>query len=291
MSDGEISDDYASGSGDERRPADHYTGVRPTPEQETTMADLRARNASLRQQLRRLNGELDRQLEQHGQKTTRVLPMPRSAAQMSPVERRAAQNEALRRRIAELQDRVHAAQAADRVQEVQNDWGAVTAQYEALRDEQRSLENIHRNQMVIVEAQEQAAQEMAALRAQHHSEQRQLKDAMRRAKDEREEAAAQHRALVARMDRLEEKLRSQEAAGPSVLALDEMQRLVEERDHVVESLKYQVAVLSRTNVSDKKRARIRGACLGRQLEALREEHRALSERAAKRTTAEDLAGR
>lgn len=260
--------------------------VQATPQQETTLVDLKARNTTLRQQLQRLNTELDQQLTQHGQKITRVQPLPKK--NLSPQEKLVAQNEALRRKNNDLSDRLHVAQTVERSPEMHNELGSLTNEWKQLQSENKSLENIYENQMVKITVADQIEEELKQIRAQHNEEVRQLKETTRRAKDEREQELGYFKQLHRQLDRLEEKLRVQESAGQSVKSLKDMQQQVEEKDHIIESLKYQVAVLSRTNVSDKKRARMRGEKIAKELEELREEHQLLTERLNKRSLAEEL---
>jgi chromosome segregation ATPase len=251
------------------------------------LMDMRRRNAELRNQLIDLNNQLDQHLNRHGQKVAR--PFSPRQRQVTSAERQHRRNDATRRLNAEIIQKLQRADALDRVSEVRNLLNEKNSSLQKAREENRSLENVYANQMVKVEDLERTEEDMRSRKAEHHEEMRMIKEKMRRLKIQNSERSGQVKSNQRQLEKLEGKVKVQEAVGSSMKTLQELRDEESEKDRVIETLKYQVAVLSKTNASDKRHARSKTAQTSKELAELREEAALLRERAASHRLVDELA--
>lgn len=250
-----------------------------TYEQLELISDLKAQNLSLRRQLVELNRLLDEQLTRRGQKIGRVQPVVnKGRLNSADVLRR--QNEGLRKQNNELVERLHQADKLDQHSHAQNKLGELHVQLLQLRDENLSLENIYSNQMVKLNRIDKIEHDMRRMRDAHNEDLREMKSHTRDFVKLREDEMIHVRQQTKVLNRLDEKLHIQVSVGTAVSSVADMESQLEERERVVETLKYQVAVLSKTNNSNKKRAQIASQKHSRELEHLRAEAAHLKQRLA-----------
>lgn len=225
----------------------------------------------LRSQLVSLNRILDEHLTQKGQRVSRIQPVPRTVSAMFPSDRLAAKIEVQRKINHDIEERLRQAGNLDRVSELMNTLGALHAELEELRSENRSLENVHQNQSVKLEVCSRIDGEIGNAKNQHNEHVSDNKTKARKAKDEREKEMDQYKHYIRAVERMEEKLKVQDAIGSEISTVAEMQEQVEERDRMIDALKYQVAVLSRTTTNDKRKAKTKASKVQKEVEDLRAE--------------------
>lgn len=235
----------------------HSVADASQPEMQELQA-LRKANLALRSELLSLNRKLDDQLGQRGQRgvggRAPIAPKP---TEMLPSDKLQMRNDEQRRINSELREALTRPHVQQRMSETANSLGAVKAELEQLKSEAQGLENVraHQEQQLarirIVEG------EMQKARDQHAETQRGLKDAARELKEKRERDMAVYSKTIRQVERMEEKLKVQDEVGAAVKSVDAVREQVEEKDRMIDALKYQVAVLSRTNAGDKKKARDR----------------------------------
>jgi hypothetical protein len=244
--------------------------VQLTPEQHATMAELKRANLNLRAQLLDVNRLLDDHLAQRGQRVAQVHAVPKKGGQM-PSDRLARKNEQQRRVNAEMTAKLHQANQQAIVNSASNELNELKNNARLYRSENRGLENVYahqNNQLAVVRRVEQ---EMKDAKAEHSNELRGWKDEGRASKEVREAEMTAYNRTMRAVERLQEKIRIQDDVGVAVRSVSDMHEQVEERDSIIDALKYQVAVLSKTSVTDKKRAKTSSERIARDLVALRDE--------------------
>lgn len=246
--------------------------VEVTPsEQQQTLAELRRNNMRLRAELLALNRKLDDELNQRGQRgVSRVHAVPKKGA-MLPSDKLLQKNEHQRKVNNELSEQLHRPHMLRRYKESTNTVGAYSADVAALSSEIRGLENVHHHQRQQLDKLENVEREMNDERAKHHQQLRDFKDQSRHWKEVRESEMSAYSKLIRQVERMEEKLRVQDEVGAAIKSVGDVREQVEEQDRVIDALKYQVAVLSKTSSGDKKRAKAVNDRIARDLHALREE--------------------
>lgn len=250
-----------------------------TPEQKAVVQELKQANKALRLELLDLNRELDTCLELRGQRAGRVPPLPR-ASTASAADQLILKNERNRKRNHELLSKLHQADGLERITDLRNSMGKVSGDADVLRGENRSLENVFAHQMVSLRVTLKVEEDLAKERQEHLEYVRGLKEQMRVAREAKEAHTAVFRDLSKHIDRIEEKVRVQNDIGDSVRTVEDIRQHLEAKDRTIDALKYQVTVLSRTNVSDQKRSRIVSTRLSAELHSLRSEAEELRQQLA-----------
>uniref|UniRef100_A0A7S1Q4L1 Lebercilin domain-containing protein n=1 Tax=Neobodo designis TaxID=312471 RepID=A0A7S1Q4L1_NEODS len=251
------------------------------------IAELRKANLALRAELLSLNTKLDEQLGQRGQRVSRAPAVARGAA-MLPSDRLSAKNDQLRRENAELREQLNRPHIQQRMSEIRNAIGHVLKQLEDANSELKGLQNVqaHQDQQLVriraVEA------EMAATRGDHAEVLRRAKEQSRQLKDVREADMAEYSKLIRHVERMEEKVKVQNEIGAAVKSVETVKEQVDEKDRMIDALKYQVAVLSRTSAGDKKKTKAVRDRLQRELHNLREEASSLRKQVKALGTAAEM---
>ena len=261
----------------------------PTPQQDAILKELRSQNANLRRQLSTVNSQLDEQLSRKGLKSG-YRPPAAAAPQKKHttiLDQRRNHNDKLRKRNQEVEVQLEG-RDLQRLRDLRNLCGEISRTAEDLKDENRSLENVYANQRQKLAAVEKVEEEMAAAKAENDAEIRETREQIRRAKELRDADASEMKGLRVKLSRMEQKVKVQDTVGSTVRSVGELQEQVEEKDKTIEALKYQVAVLSKTNVTDKKRAKARSAKISQQIADLREEVELLQDKLKAKGLAAEL---
>jgi chromosome segregation ATPase len=246
----------------------------PLAEEVTEATELRQANLQLRAELLDLNRRLDEVLHQKGQKVSRVHAVPKGAA-MLPSDRVAAKNEQQRKMNAELCEQIQRPHVQHRMSDAANALGHAKHLLEEATSEMTGLENVLVHQRHKLDRIDLIEREMGDARSQHAENQHLLKDRTRTLKETREKDMAEYNKLIRLVERMEEKIKVQDEVGAAVKSVELVKEQVEESDRMIDALKYQVAVLSRTNVGDQKKARAVNDRLSKELHSLREEAESL----------------
>ncbi len=203
-----------------------------------------------------LNSQLDEQLAMRGQKIARA---PTSARQLGSADQIARKNDALRKRNNELQSLVFQAASLQRVQELQSAVLLKSKERDQLVEENRSLENVYANQMAKLGQTQKVEDDIQRAKSTAQEEIRAIKDRAKDLKEIKDESVKELKAMQRRQDALEGKIKVQDQIGVSLTPLRDLQAQLAEKERIIEALKYQVAVLSRTNLADKRRVKARTA--------------------------------
>lgn len=238
------------------------------------LEELRKANLALRAELLHLNRKLDEQLWQRGQRAGRAPPVARGAARL-PSDKLIAKNDAQRKANDELREQLNRPHVRHRMSEVKNMLGHLKTQLDEAMSENQGLMNVIHNQEQQLARVRLVEEEMDAAKRDHAEAVRQLKEQAKLFKDAREQDMAVYTKQIRQVERMEEKLKVQDEVGAAVKSVETVKEQVEEKDRMIDALKYQVAVLSRTNHGDKKRTKAVNDRLARELHSLREEAESL----------------
>jgi hypothetical protein len=267
-------------------PANSTQRPSSTPHHQAVLKELMKENAQLRRLLSSVNSELDEHLSRKGQKMG-YRPPASGSKHVSVVEQRRMMNDKLRKRNQVIESELDK-KDLPRYRELRNQIGEMNRNIEIIKDENLSLENVYANQRQKLADIDKIELEMKNARSEHDQALREIKDQMREAKELREANGSEMHRLRRHLEKVEQKIKVQDSVGSAVKTVAELQELVAEKDRTIESLKYQVAVLSRTNVSDKKRSKARHLKISQQIQLLQEELDDLRERAKARGLADEL---
>ena len=145
-----------------------------TEEELSEIKVLKKANEGLRQQLLSLNGQLDDALNQRGEKIVQITRMQK--VQNQDVDKLQKDIDRLRRANTKLNEQLRQSDAAGRLAELQNVLNEKLREVEVLKEDNRSLENVHRNQAKKLQSVEEVEARINAARDQHLEEVRQTKD-------------------------------------------------------------------------------------------------------------------
>jgi chromosome segregation ATPase len=260
----------------------------PLTKEADEATELRRSNLELRAELLDLNRKLDEQLNKNGGHAPRVRAAPRGPA-LLPSEKQALKNENQRKNNAELRDQLHRPHVQTQVSSASNALGHIGKQLEDAQSDMRGLENVNQHQRNQLARINKVEQEMTAARSEHTEKLRDLKERTRILKEAREADMVVYNKTMRAVERMEEKLKVQEEVGAAAKTVDLVKEQVEESDRMIDALKYQVAVLSRTNAGDKQKAQAVNQRLTRELHSLREEAERLRRQVKALGLATDLA--
>lgn len=255
------------------------TAVELTPEQRAQARELADEHASLQHQLLEMNRELDELLSRRGQGLSRVQPFATrglGGGGHSQADKLAARNEQQRRINEDLTAQLLIVDTIAKTDDLKQRVAGLTQQCEALRDENRALENVFAHQHVETAAADRAEEEIKRARAEHSEELHRLRDVTRQLKEARDQATTEYRQLQRQETRAETKLRVQETG---TLPLEELQAAVAERDATTASLRAQIVALSKAS-GDRQRARARNDRVQREYDELLAEATRLREQTA-----------
>ena len=246
-----------------------------TPEQQTTAMQLLEENAELQQQLLDVNHELDEHLARRGQGLARVQPLTKGrSASFLEIDRLTAKLEHQRQMNEELVCQVSVAECVSRIEELKAKLVAIGAQYDQLKDENLSLENVYSNQCLQTSVADRIEADIKKTKGEHNDEVRELKELARQLKEAREREMNEYRSLQKQQSKLEEKIRANDVGSCDEA---DLRFKLEAKDRQVEELKQQIKNLSKSSI-DRQRVRSKAERQGKEYEDLRAEAEILRER-------------
>eukprot|EP01062_Namystynia_karyoxenos_P063289 TRINITY_DN56102_c0_g1_i1.p1 TRINITY_DN56102_c0_g1~~TRINITY_DN56102_c0_g1_i1.p1 ORF type:complete len:414 (+),score=151.32 TRINITY_DN56102_c0_g1_i1:105-1346(+) len=252
-----------------------------TAEELETIRGLRRANEQLREQLLGLSRQLDDALNRRGEKVGQMARMRARQFDSPEAVQLMRENEKLRKRNQRMQEQLRASEDAERCVELQNIIAERERAADELREEHRSLENVSHNQARRLELVLQAEAELDGARNAHLEEMRRLKDRIQGVKAAKEADEKLMRQQQATLNALQDKIRACEGAkgkmGPA--SCGDLQRRLEERDHQVDALRYQILLLSKSNDGDRRRAQHQAKAQNREIRQLEADIKELRSRA------------
>ena len=148
--------------------------VAATDDEVAEIQGLKEENEGLRQQVIGLNNQLNDALNQRGEKVVQITRAP--TKQSADADRIQKDIDRLRKLNGKLNDRLRQSDAAGRIVELQNVLNEKLREVEILREDNRSLENVHRNQAKRLATVDEAEARIRTARDHHMEEVRQLKE-------------------------------------------------------------------------------------------------------------------
>jgi chromosome segregation ATPase len=215
-----------------------------------------------------------------------VQPLTKSrSATFVEIDRLTTKLEQQRRVNEELQCQLSVAECVNRIEELKAKLSALGAQYDQLKDENISLENVYSNQSQKTSVADRVEADIKRTKEMHSEELRELKEMTRQLKDQREREMDEYRLLQKQQSKLEEKTKAVDVGN---LTEAELQTKLEVKERRVEDLKQQIKDLSKTSI-DKQRSRTAVYKQQREYEDLRSEAEILRERLEALHLADELA--
>eukprot|EP00760_Papus_ankaliazontas_P012867 PhM_4_TR1559/c0_g1_i1/m.94054 len=233
---------------------------------------LQDKNKELRKQLHDLNSELDDMLVQRGEKVSRVHRHQQLArGENKELDALTKEIESLRKENAELRQKVYNTDVQSRISELLNVIKEREKAIGALKEENRSLENVQKNQGKQLQELDKLESDMRDARAKHADDVRQLKEKTRQMKMERDETERQAKAQQSKLTQLQEKIKVANAINVGANTAEQLQGVVQAKEKEIDLLKYQIASLSETTEAEKAKSRAIARTSQKEAQELREE--------------------
>eukprot|EP01059_Diplonema_ambulator_P030653 TRINITY_DN5335_c0_g1_i1.p1 TRINITY_DN5335_c0_g1~~TRINITY_DN5335_c0_g1_i1.p1 ORF type:complete len:448 (+),score=194.93 TRINITY_DN5335_c0_g1_i1:42-1346(+) len=237
-----------------------------TEEELEEIKELKAANEDLRQQLLSLNSQLDDALNQRGEKIVQITRM-RKEPDVDKLQR---DIDKMRKVNSKLQDKIMQSESVGQIHELQNVVNEKARQVEVLREENRSLENVARNQAKKLASVQYIEDRINQARDQHIEEMRHCKEKIQKLKAMKDEDDKMVKHQQQQLNLLQAKMKAAgQAKGPK--SYSELEKKLGEKQSLVEDLKYQVHTLTKANEAEKKRLYQQSKGASNELKSLQQE--------------------
>mmetsp|Transcript_65373 Transcript_65373/g.116311 ORF Transcript_65373/g.116311 Transcript_65373/m.116311 type:complete len:495 (-) Transcript_65373:9-1493(-) len=219
---------------------------------EGDVKSLKRSNEELRKKLMQLNSQLDYELAHQGKDRG-----PRyGKADEQKIAKLKAQSEELRRENDLLKKQVYQADGVCRVTDLHNQVLQRDQQIRTLKEANRGLDNVQRNQSKKMDVVNQIEGEMDRIRSAHNEELYTIKERLRRLKEAKEADEKMVRKLQNQINQMEDKIQLAKKlkASSGGKSLEEVQEMIRTKESKVETCQKDIERLQRQIEAERRRA-------------------------------------